>query len=345
MKTVFASVKVFLALALLCMAALARAESLPAMNASRDDLSVSGLSSGAFMSVQMHVAHSSLVRGVGVLAGGPYYCAQNSATRAVSNCMNPGWWRSLPSLESLTGYMQSQAQAGNIDELSNLSGTRVWLLSGGADKTVRTEVVDSLYGLYAHYLPASSILYERLPNAGHAMIESAPDANACELTASPYINRCGNYDAAGRLLRALLGELQPRGEMVEGALRTFNQQEFTSGSGDAGLAPTGYVYVPQACHQGECRIHVVFHGCQQQAEKVGETFVRETGYNDWAETNRLIILYPQIKKSLVNPNGCWDWWGYTGSDYALKSGKQIKAVIGMIDRLTQVHPFQEIPVE
>merc|ERR1712129_441471 len=49
-----------------------------------------------------------------------------------------------------------------------------------------------------------------------------------------------------------------------------------------------------------CELHVVFHGCQQTLDstlslgtKFNDTFVRRTGYNEWAETNNLVLLYPQ----------------------------------------------------
>jgi len=47
------------------------------------------------------------------------------------------------------------------------------------------------------------------------------------------------------------------------------------------------------------------------------------------------VLFPQIEPSYVplNPNGCWDWWGYEGDDYALRAGAQIAAVRAMIDAL------------
>ena len=58
------------------------------------------------------------------------------------------------------------------------------------------------------------------------------------------------------------------------------------------------------------------------------------GYNRWAETNRLIVLYPRVEASLFNPRGCWDWWGYSGTGYATKDGAQIRAVWGMLERLS-----------
>ena len=46
---------------------------------------------------------------------------------------------------------------------------------------------------------------------------------------------------------------------------------------------------------------------------VGETFVRNTGYNEVGELNNIIIIYPQVTNITVNPMGCWDYWGYTVS--------------------------------
>jgi hypothetical protein len=35
-----------------------------------------------------------------------------------------------------------------------------------------------------------------------------------------------------------------------------------------------------------------------------------------------------------NPNGCWDWWGYSGENYATKQGPQMAAVKQLIDALS-----------
>ena len=52
---------------------------LKSYNAAIGESSISGISSGAFMAVQFGVAWSSIIKGVGVVAGGPFYCAQASA--------------------------------------------------------------------------------------------------------------------------------------------------------------------------------------------------------------------------------------------------------------------------
>ena len=60
--------------------------SLPSFNIDTNQISVSGFSSGGYMAVQFDVAFSSILRGAGTIAGGPYYCAQNSATIATTTC-------------------------------------------------------------------------------------------------------------------------------------------------------------------------------------------------------------------------------------------------------------------
>ena len=51
--------------------------------------SVSGLSSGAFMAVQFHVAFSSIMEGAAIFAGGPFDCAQGSVDSALTECADP----------------------------------------------------------------------------------------------------------------------------------------------------------------------------------------------------------------------------------------------------------------
>ena len=63
-------------------------DALPAYNVDLRETSVSGLSSGAYMADQFYVANSSVLRGVGIVAGGPYFCAQGSITTALNVCMD-----------------------------------------------------------------------------------------------------------------------------------------------------------------------------------------------------------------------------------------------------------------
>ena len=283
------------------------------------------------MAVQLHVAHSSRVSGVGALAAGPYYCAQGSLWTAMQGCTSPGWFTPLPDLKTLRGHAERFARERAIDPTSNLAAARVWLFAGTQDRTVTRPVVDGLGQFYALFKVKPVLVTDR--SAGHAMVtENA--GNACGTTGPPFINDC-DYDAAGALLRHLLGNLSPPAAKPDGRLLAFNQNDFVKAN-SVSMADDGYAYIPRACDAAPCRVHVAFHGCRQGAEAVGERFVREAGYNRWADTNRLIVLYPQAIARywwVYNPRGCWDWWGYTGRDYATKQGAQVRAVMAMVERL------------
>ncbi|MEI8634171.1 hypothetical protein P4S72_23275 [Vibrio sp. PP-XX7] len=58
-----------------CTTAYAVKTELPALNALPNASSISGLSSGAFMAAQFHVAYSKDMMGAGIVAGGPWNCA------------------------------------------------------------------------------------------------------------------------------------------------------------------------------------------------------------------------------------------------------------------------------
>jgi poly(3-hydroxybutyrate) depolymerase len=317
------------------------AERLPGF-AAEPAVTVSGVSSGAFMAVQFHVAHSATVRGAGAIAGGPYDCAQGSLWTALASCMDPGPWSSVPQPALLAGIARSFAAAGTIDPLERLAGAKVWLFSGTRDETVSPEVVEALRRFYLAAAPDADVALENGVPAGHGMVTDGA-GNACSTTKPPFIVDC-RYDAAGTLLKHLLGTLAPPAAKPAGRLVEFDQREFAGGAPAAiSLAESGYAFVPQACERERCRVHVVFHGCRQSAEQIGRRFVREAGYDRWAASNRLIVLYPQTtprygfafgaRNVVFNPKACWDWWGYTGRQYATKQGAQIRAVQAMLERL------------
>jgi len=320
----------------------AAADRLPAYGADVARATASGLSSGGYMAVQFQVANSSRINGVAAFAAGPYYCAQGSLWTALYNCSVPTAWAGLPSVDVLKAQAETYARGGQIDPTANLASTRVWLFSGTRDHTVERPVVEAVARFYATF-GVSNIPLQTRP-AGHAMVTEY-SGTPCGTTEPPFINDC-DYDAAGALLAYLLGVLRPPAVKESGQFVAFDQKAFAGGDAyTVSLADTGYLYVPTACASEACRVHVVFHGCRQGAELLGERFIREAGYNRWADTNRLIVLYPQTivrygagysggRWSYVyNPKGCWDWWGYTGGGYATKTAPQIRAVMRMLDRL------------
>ncbi|AOJ68804.1 MULTISPECIES: extracellular catalytic domain type 2 short-chain-length polyhydroxyalkanoate depolymerase [Burkholderia] len=306
---------------------------LPALRADPNQVSVSGLSSGAYMAVQYQVAYSASVIGAGVIAGGPYYCAAGSLTNT-GICMGL-----LPNTVPDSGLLLTAAlgfaASGQIDPLANLQRAKIYLFSGTKDTIVREPAVDATWSFFwLAGVPVTNIVYVADIPAGHAFI--TPSAgNACDANAAPYISHCrvgqSGYDQAGALLETIYGPLAPPVAQPTGRAITFDQREFAPAS--SGLAADGYAYVPSACGASAgCKVHVVFHGCLQSADVVRDM----TTYRDWADANNIVVLYPQVAKAGTpgNPQGCWDWFAYTGQNYALKSGAQMRAVRAMIDRVT-----------
>jgi poly(3-hydroxybutyrate) depolymerase len=299
-------------------------------------VTASGVSSGGYMAVQLQVAHSATVSGVGVIAGGPYYCAQASVFTALYNCLTPGVWTPVPPAAFLKSEAEIVAASGRIDATTHLSSARAWLFSGRNDRTVYPQVVEALRDFYAAYKAGVVLVADK--SAGHGMVTEHA-GNACATTLPPFIVNCG-YDAAGELLRFLYGSLSPSAARESGRLLSFDQRPFAAGDAKAiSMDDSGFLYVPQRCQSERCRVHVVFHGCRQGAAEIGERFVREAGYNRWADANALIVLYPQAVKRyspfVFNPRGCWDWWGYTSALYHTRSGPQIRAVKAMLDRIAE----------
>lgn len=305
---------------------------LPVYNLDADQTSVSGISSGGYMAVQYGVAHSKTVAGVGVFAGGPYRCA-DGVSEALGTCM-----LGTPDIGHSVAETESAAEAGRVDPVANIARQRIWLFSGYNDGVVKQEVMDGLYDYYQRFVPTHQIYYQDTHEAGHAIVTERYGTE-CSLTADEFINDC-DYDGAGLLLQHIYGRLAPRSEgELSGEFVTFDQDAFTAGDSRAkSMAREAYLYAPADCASGErCRLHVAFHGCRQYAGAIGDAFYRHAGYNEWADTNHLVVLYPQTVESHLDPvnsKGCWDWWGYNGPDFAFKVGDQIAAVRAMVERLS-----------
>ena len=312
---------------------------LPAYGADPQQTSVSGLSSGAFMAVQLQVSYSGSIIGAGIVAGGPYYCAANNV---LFTEICTGQVRSVrPNSLLMANAAKDFASAGRIDPLLNLTHRRIYVFSGTDDSVVRQPAVDATVSFFRHVgVQGENLKYVNTVPAGHAVITPSY-GNDCSANAAPYISHCrvGSqaYDQAGAILQHIYGELHPRVDTPTGQVVSFNQRAYATAA--TGMAETGYLYVPQSCTaaSARCKVHVAIHGCRQAAESVGNQFYTDTGYNNWADGNDLLVLYPQVNKSETpyNPRGCWDWWGYTGPNYAFKSSPQMKALMAMVNRLVQ----------
>jgi poly(3-hydroxybutyrate) depolymerase len=320
----------------------ANAQTLEPLAVDPGHITVSGVSSGGFMALQFAVAHSAIVRGVGAIAAGPYYCARLDPLRISEICLrgHPDWHDSVQAVDTA-------AALGAIDPPSNLERMRGWLLAEGADPIVSVPVVEAARDFLRRYT-GDRVQFRVLSGAGHSM-PTVDHGGACGDTGGSYLNACG-FDTAAQMLDYLDPEA-PADSDGGGALLSFDQSEFVTGwhriFGNASLGKVGYLFVPKRCRQGRCRLHVALHGCHQGANGTDSEFVRYAGYNAWAGRHSTVVLYPQAEPTRfawyapwlpLNPEGCWDWWGYSGADYAVRTGVQIRAIAAMIARLEQPLP-------
>ncbi len=309
------------ALSLCSMAA--QAAPLPAYNVDIKQSGVSGLSSGAFMASQVGVGFSSYVKYVGVVAGGSTWCSKGQLSNATGMCMAATTAGIGPTPADYVSWINARSTDGSIDNKSNLAAQRWWLFSGASDTTVYPYVDDANQTVMNSFVSAGNLVYvNRRSGTAHTM-PTLSYGGACGTTASPWVGNC-SYDAAGAMFAHMYGTLNARnGGTLGGTYIDFDQTEFiTSGHG---VAATGHAYIPAACASGAlCKAHIALHGCKQMDAGVGDAFYKHAGYNEWADTNNIVMIYPQTSQSSIgNPNGCWDWWAYDDSNYSIKSGRQM----------------------
>src|SRR4029450_5297438 len=113
-------------------------EALPQLGLDVDETSVSGLSAGAYMAGQLQVAHSSHIVGAGIVAGGPFGCAETSGSglmatglrnpnRALQSCMADKLRSSgVPDVTALAQQAKTLAEDGKVDPVNGLSKDRVY---------------------------------------------------------------------------------------------------------------------------------------------------------------------------------------------------------------------------
>ena len=161
-------------------------------------ISVSGVSSGAYMAVQMHVAHSKTFMGVAAVAGGPYFCAGNlkDINLVKAKCM----YGAIPTTYlPFTDAAMSLSGTKEIDDVSNLAKDRVYIFNSSEDQVIAPALgllsnqfylnfvddadqvkawayLDGFGPLYpvAHGMPTMMTVYEGFENLSVAVDGSTP---------------------------------------------------------------------------------------------------------------------------------------------------------------------------
>jgi len=314
---------------------------LPSLGAAETGASVVGVSSGGYMALQLAIAWPERFAGVGVLAAGPWSCSQGSLSLALNQCMMTR--RGEPSLETLNTRGANSREQDQVGSENARSALRAYVWHGEEDAVVEPVLGDLLAEQLQQWLTSDDQLkVARSAQAGHGWPVSLADNTQlsqplgdCQSGGGSHLLACDEDIAAD-----MLDWLHPDSALAatsaaEGELIRFDQSDFDA----KGLADNGYVYQPEGCDDGSCKVTLALHGCQMNAEQIGETFVRGTGLNEWADKHRRIVLYPQAESTLANPQGCWDWWGFAESSWQLnplhdtRQGTQVSALMAMLTRL------------
>ncbi|WP_417935332.1 alpha/beta hydrolase-fold protein [Halomonas huangheensis] len=325
------------------MAQAADVSRLPALGLDAEHASVIGISSGGYMANQMAVAWPSRFNSLGLVASGPWGCARGELILALTQCMSTRL--GAPDLEALDERWQAYRAHDLVGNATDRGKLRVFIWHGTEDSIISSDVSDAQFRQWHYWLDSPQQQLKSVENvAEHGWPVAAATADEsltnCTEGGAPWLLACDR-----NLAREALDWWYPsaaaavkNADAERGQLISFDQHEFDA----RGLATTGYLYVPESCETGDCSLVVVLHGCEMGPASDSGTvpdFVRLNGFNQQAEAQQLVVLYPQAASSLANPKGCWDWWGFSESRWQIdpqqdsRDGRQLQALMAMVDRL------------
>ena len=309
---------------------------------------VAGHSSGGGMASNHLLAFSDRVTGMGQIESGCYAEGRVEQPPAFGTSIQ-GPFPPF-NLSGMVNYARRSAAIGRIAPLAGMSRARVWLMQGGND-TVCRNLPNLSASFYRKLLP--QVVLKIVPGAEHGFVtDQSPTCASCVPcgTLGGMVQLCG-FDMAGSLLQHVLGEtLIPRVQPLPQNLRTINQSQFWPSDAKTreaiGMDYTAYTYVPSGClsnSSASCRIHVVYPGCYCSVAtsppgrpSTGLDIIQYGGFNDWAESNRIIVLYPQ--HAVI---ACWQGCGRSLPSnpnydlYDTRLSRQLSVVNRMVDWLSE----------
>ena len=179
--------------------------------ANPNDVSISGVSSGAAMAIQYAVAHSKSIVGVGAIAGPQWGCADGSITEAVNDCMC-----GRAELKPKIRVARQLSANGKIDSLSSRKPealNRSYVFHSPADTTVVKKSAAANIAFLTKFIGATPQVDWGNPvdgsdKAGHGIISPEDGNDPCQADGNEvtYIRRCGAEDNAGKMFNALFGQ-------------------------------------------------------------------------------------------------------------------------------------------
>ena len=270
--------------------------------------------------------------------GSPCVGCRPGVTVAYDHCKkeNAG---ELIQLSRLRAWAEAAAAAGSIASLAHLRDARVFTYRGTKDTVYLPGSVNATGEFFWPYLADArrQAVFEASVPSQHCQPSVDPNvpADSCGNYTVGGVQNCG-YDGAGHMLQTFydgaLTPPPPGGSTDPSRLFNFSQDLYGNASAQfAGMATTGFIYVPARCAAGPCRLHMAMHGCGQSYTSAGQglKYVLFGGYGPWADANGLVILFPQgggfAERGWTGAApqimaGCQDGYGQTSVGYATREG-------------------------
>ena len=223
---------------------------------------------------------------------------------------------------TLYAKAQELANAGKIDPISNLSSRRAYVQAGASYEAVYQSAGETATSLFSRF--GCNVLSKFDLDTGHGI----PTLDYGQPCNSQGLLDC-DYEGATELLKHLYGSLTANVAMKSENLIYFDQSE--NFSSDLDLNDKAVIYVPDGCKNSSgCKVHVQFHGCGANIDSAGDYYTKNSGFNEVAEANNIIVLYPQ------GSGRCFDGENYfnNGDQFATKEGEHIKRMWNMVKRIS-----------
>jgi len=240
-----------------------------------------------------------------------------------------------------------QEKKGTVAALENLLDDYVYLFLGTKDTVYLPGSVKNTGDFYNLFLKSGTqVHFEHTIPSLHC-IPTVDYGTPCGTDGTPPgIEKC-DYDGAGVCLSHIYQRtpLKPTTTATDANLFEFDQTLYF-GPVFPGLADSGWIYIPLQCQphsaSAACKLHIFFHGCGSNYlnPSYNFTYIKHAGFNSWAESNNMVIVYPQMggykNGTTQQLGGCWDSYGDTGENYSLNTGVQMSTVRRMINAIAGV---------
>ena len=242
-------------------------------------VTVSGFSSGAMMASHLLISSSEMIKGAGLISGGPYYCSKGTFKESM-NCVKNTKDIDIKSLVELTKNFEDKKL---IDPLDNLKHRFVYILNEKKETVGANEAGLKSYEFLQNFIPKKNIKTKFDIKSGHSL-PSLNKGNPCDSQYPPWVNNC-NYDTVKHLLEFVTKKkLKSSKSNLENLYQIDLSDLIVSQSQ---MNTIGLIYVPKKClkinskKNVTCDLHVVFHGCRQSLDEAGLDFIKTADYNNW----------------------------------------------------------------